>query len=139
MRSVRSQCEEETMLKRVDSPRGKLRSAYDEWHRRLERPDTVDSPWHRLVLAHLPPDLDGVRILDIACGRGGLAVELGRRGANVVAVDFSQQALTRGRELADRQGIGGVAFELGDIQAIDHRSGEFDVVVSCETIEHVPT
>ena len=39
------------------------------------------------LLAWLPDDLRGARLLDAGCGTGALAVEAARRGADVVAVD----------------------------------------------------
>ena len=41
-----------------------------------------------LMLAQLPDDLRGARILDAGCGTGAMAVELAQRGADVVAVDI---------------------------------------------------
>ena len=41
------------------------------------------------LLAWLPADLRGRRLLDAGCGTGALALEAARRGAEVVAVDLS--------------------------------------------------
>ena len=41
------------------------------------------------MLAALPRDLNGVRVLDAGCGAGQMTHELARRGADVVAVDIS--------------------------------------------------
>ena len=41
-----------------------------------------------LMLAQLPDDLRGARILDAGCGTGAMAVELAQCGADVVAVDI---------------------------------------------------
>jgi SAM-dependent methyltransferase len=48
----------------------------------------------------------GGRALDVACGRGAVAVWLARRGFAVDAVDVSAVALRAGAELADRHGVG---------------------------------
>lgn len=122
-------------------------TAYDAWHAALPVDDAVDTPWHRLVRAHLEParDLAGRRVLEIGCGRGGFACWLaGRPGEErpreVVAADFSPAALVKGQEHAARLGLSAdrVNWETGDIQAIGHPGASFDTVISCETIEHVP-
>jgi 2-polyprenyl-3-methyl-5-hydroxy-6-metoxy-1,4-benzoquinol methylase len=117
--------------------------AYDAWHERLSVDSSSDAPWHRLVKNRLlsSRDLDGKRILEIGCGRGGFAVWLASqvgRPAQIVAADFSPSAIQKGRTHADHLGLSGITWEIGNIQAIAHSSSSFDTVISCETIEHVP-
>lgn len=52
---------------------------------------------------HLLPD--GGRALDLACGRGAVAVWLALRGYAVDAVDVSGQALAAGAGMAQRTGV----------------------------------
>ena len=60
-----------------------LVDAYDEWHRNFDtETDPIDTPWHTMAIPHLSP-LDGARVLEIGCGRGGLFV--GGRGGRVRA------------------------------------------------------
>jgi 2-polyprenyl-3-methyl-5-hydroxy-6-metoxy-1,4-benzoquinol methylase len=54
---------------------------------------------------HLLPG-DG-RALDVACGRGTVAVWLAGRGLTVDAVDISEVGLAAGAELASATGVGG--------------------------------
>jgi 2-polyprenyl-3-methyl-5-hydroxy-6-metoxy-1,4-benzoquinol methylase len=63
----------------------------------------------------VPPDLlrgredllpAGGRALDVACGRGGVAVWLAARGFVVDAVDVSEVALAAGAATAERHGVG---------------------------------
>ena len=42
-----------------------------------------------LLVDWLPTNLSGTRVLDAGCGTGAAAIELARRGAEVVAVDLS--------------------------------------------------
>lgn len=120
----------------------KTRVAYDAWHDRLDVDAASDAPWHQLVKAHCALfDLTGKKVFEIGCGRGGFACWLASRsdaGATVSAADFSLAAVAKGRQFADRCGIH-VRWEVADIQAIPHQDEIFDFVVSCETVEHVPS
>jgi 2-polyprenyl-3-methyl-5-hydroxy-6-metoxy-1,4-benzoquinol methylase len=115
---------------------------YDAWHERLEV-DEGESPWHRLVKAHLDPprDLAGKRLLEIGCGRGGFSIWLASRHpapAAICAADFSPVAVAKGAERARALAVPALRWEVGDIQALAHPDGTFDTVISCETVEHVP-
>lgn len=106
--------------------------SYDRWHDRFGVDMDDDAPWHRLVKRHL--DLDGASVLEIGCGRGGFATWLaGQPARTVVGADFSRTAVTRAAEAAPS-----VAFEQADIQRLPHPDSSFDIVISCETVEHVP-
>ena len=126
----------------TDSP-VESRGAYDDWHNRFPVDAESDTPWHQMVKAYLRPerDLAGKRILEIGSGRGGFACWLASqtpRPAAVVAADFARTAVAKGREFALSTGVPPVCWEVGDIQSIAHKTGSFDTVISCETVEHLP-
>jgi SAM-dependent methyltransferase len=102
----------------------------------------ADRPWHDLLFRHLRPgDLAAARVLEIGCGRGELACRLAAGRAaprQLIAADFAQSALEIGRRRAAREGLSAIRWTAADMQGIPFRSGAFDTVVSCETIEHVP-
>lgn len=87
------------------------------------------------LLAWLPQDLSGARVLDAGCGTGQLAVELARRGAQVVAVDLSPRliALARARH-AQTGGVGRIEFRVGDMLVA--APGDFDYVVAMDSLIH---
>lgn len=120
-----------------------LRTEYDVWHQRVfeAAPDHEDasSPWYQLVRESLGP-VAGLRILEVACGRGGFISELARAGACVTGCDFSATALRFGqRKLQRLLGSDSVPpLVQGDVQNLPFADASFDIVVSCETIEHVP-
>ena len=55
-----------------------------------------------LLLAQLPRDLNGARLLDAGCGTGALAVELAEQGAEVLGVDISPQLVGIAQRRAPR-------------------------------------
>jgi demethylmenaquinone methyltransferase/2-methoxy-6-polyprenyl-1,4-benzoquinol methylase len=63
----------------------------------------------------------GSRALDVATGTGDLAVELARRGAEVVGCDFSEAMLSRARAKAPA-----VRFEWADALALPYGDDSFD-------------
>lgn len=90
------------------------------------------------LLAWLPDDLSGRRILDAGCGTGDFAFAAAGRGAEVVAVDISRSLLTHGRKrLAGWSGPGRVEFHEGDMCGQDF--GRFDHVVAMDSLIHYRT
>lgn len=90
----------------------------------------------RHIAAKLCLDRPGLRILDIGCGWGGMALTLARDfGAEVTGVTLSEEQLTEARARAVAEGLEGrVRFELLDYRSITET---FDRVVSVGMFEHV--
>ncbi|MEO0435408.1 MAG: magnesium protoporphyrin IX methyltransferase [Pseudomonadota bacterium] len=87
------------------------------------------------LVSWLPENLEGRRILDAGCGTGLLAVDLARRGAEVLAVDLSPTLISLARERLPKDiGPGSIQFEVGDMASI--ATGEFDHVVAMDSIIH---
>ncbi len=78
----------------------------------------------------------GMRVLDIGCGWGGMALTLARdHGAEVLGITLSEEQLKLARERAEKAGLAHrVRFELMDYRAVE---GQFDRIVSVGMFEHV--
>ncbi len=66
--------------------------------------------------------------LDLGCGAGGNALELARRGWDVLGIDVSPKAISSARSHAERLGVA-ASFEVGDL-ARWTPTRQFDLVVS---------
>ena len=87
------------------------------------------------LLAMLPDDLTGARLLDAGCGTGALSVEAARRGADVVAIDLSPTLVGLARERAPADlGAGRIKFCTGDMLA--PALGRFDHIVCMDSLIH---
>jgi 2-polyprenyl-3-methyl-5-hydroxy-6-metoxy-1,4-benzoquinol methylase len=120
-----------------------VQAAYDQWHSHHEVDATASAPWYTMIKSRLQPerDLAGRRVLEIGCGLGGFAVWLSRHPATpaaVTAADYSPVAIDKARRYAHSQGTTRIDWRVADIQRLDEFGEEFDTVLSCETIEHVP-
>ena len=90
-------------------------------------------------LAHIAAKLaiqPGMRVLDIGCGWGGMALYLHRKlGAEVLGVTLSEEQLGVARQRAADAGVADkVRFELIDYRQV---TGQFDRIVSVGMFEHV--
>ncbi len=104
--------------------------------------DEAQAAKKRHIAAKLLLDRPGLRVLDIGCGWGGMALTLARdHGARVLGITLSTEQLARARSRADEAGLGDrVRFELLDYRdpALDALAGgPFDRVVSVGMFEHV--
>lgn len=98
-----------------------------------------------VLLAALPEDLTGRRILDAGCGTGALAREAARRGAHVVAIDIAPSLVNVARDRSTDSldapefdtGKGSVEFLVGDM--LDPSLGQFDHVVAMDSLIHYRT
>jgi SAM-dependent methyltransferase len=93
-----------------------------------ERLAETFAPIHDRVVASLAPE-PGSRVLDVACGTGGIALRAARAGADVVGIDISLDQLAKARAAADAEGLA-IRFDEGDCEKLPYADAEFDAVVS---------
>jgi magnesium-protoporphyrin O-methyltransferase len=84
------------------------------------------------MLAQLPDDLRGARILDAGCGAGQMTAELAARGADVLAVDISPSLVDIARKRLPIDLSGRVTFASGDM--LDTKLGRFDHVMAMDSL-----
>jgi SAM-dependent methyltransferase len=71
----------------------------------------------------------GLKLLDVACGTGNVALPAARAGAVVTGVDIAVDGLKQARETAAGQGLQ-VQFDEGDAEALPYEDASFDAVTS---------
>lgn len=115
--------------------------AYDQWHREMQESGEPASPlafpWYRSVYNAIEQEFSG-DVLEVGCGRGAFAIWLSRvrPGARLIGLDFSEAAIQIAKESAQSQEVA-VEFVKGDAEALPFPDESFDLVISCECMEHV--
>lgn len=88
------------------------------------------------IASKLRIDRTGMKILDIGCGWGGLALYLAEvADAEILGITLSMEQLQIAQSRAEERGLGDrVRFQLLDYR---HLEGQFDRIVSVGMFEHV--
>lgn len=71
----------------------------------------------------------GMRVLDVACGTGNLALPAARLGAVVTGVDIASNLLEQARATAKREGLT-AQFDEGDAENLPYEDASFDAVIT---------
>ncbi len=71
----------------------------------------------------------GMKVLDVACGSGNLAIPAAKAGAIVTGVDIAPNLLDHARGRAAGETLD-IRFEEGDAEDLPFEEGAFDVVLS---------
>lgn len=109
-----------------------LRAQYDQVYASgSEHFYTTSSFPESLLLHRLGGDWNGLEVLEIGCGEGRLAALLGFSGAQVLAVDYSKEAIAIAQ---DRLRLPNVRFVCEDYHRLE---GRFDRVVLQGVLEHL--
>lgn len=83
----------------------------------------------------------GKRILEIGCGLGTDTINFARHGAQVTAIDLSEESLKLARQRAQVFGLGdSIRFHQGDAESLAQLvpAQKFDLVYSFGVIHHTP-
>ncbi len=79
----------------------------------------------------------GMRVLDVACGTGNLAVIAARKGCTVIGVDIASNLIAQAGARAKSEGLN-IRYDEGDAESLPYPDGIFDVVLSMYGVMFAP-
>lgn len=71
----------------------------------------------------------GVRVLDVACGTGNLAIPAAHAGADVTGIDIAPNLIEQAQARAANERLD-ARFDVGDAEALPYDDARFDVVMT---------
>lgn len=71
----------------------------------------------------------GMKVLDVACGSGNLAVIAAKKGAEVTGIDIADNLIEAAKQRAAAEGLE-IKFEQGDAEAMPYADESFDLVMT---------
>ena len=71
----------------------------------------------------------GMKVLDVACGSGNLAVVAARKGADVTGIDIADNLVESAKQRAEALSLD-IRFEQGDAEDLPYDDNTFDVVMT---------
>lgn len=122
----------ETPIERVAVDEG-----YDRWSSLYDDDDNPLIALEEPQLIDLLGDVRGKDVLDLGCGAGRHALRMAGEGAHVTAVDFSDGMLSVVRRKPGAQSLRLMRHDLR--QWLPFADGEFDRLVCCLVLDHIPT
>lgn len=126
----------------ADDPHGDLARLGDVLRTRREQqisrggrrpfvPGRSWAAWARLVGLLVPR---GLRVADLGCGDGALALEVARFAASVVGIERSKAFVKRARAAAKQAGARHVKFRIGDIEDLPLDDASVDVALLSQSL-----
>ncbi|MGI8794493.1 MAG: class I SAM-dependent methyltransferase [Acidimicrobiales bacterium] len=107
----------------------------DQWVGAGERSWAADQPtwgiWQlpEAELHLLPPDMTGIRAIELGCGTGYVSSWMARRGAEVVGIDITPEQLATARRLAEQHQVDLTLIE-GSAETVPEPDASFDFAIS---------
>ncbi len=106
----------------------------------VDSPLRVQREWHKekFDAATSVLDLTNKKVLDLACGSGGLSRKLKARfpSAAILGVDFNPRAIAYAKK--KDKGIKGLSYRTADAQQLPLKDASVDVVIGLDMLDHVP-
>lgn len=90
---------------------------------------------YEIVMNLIGKEIRNKTILDVGCGDGVLSWMLANRGAKVVGIDISKEAIAFAKERC--KNIQGLKFVIASAYEIPFRNQSYDYVVCSEVAEHL--
>lgn len=118
---------------------------YGEWYQKINLGGGVFTPGKRdvaeifeLYEAHLPADMQGLRVLDVGSNAAGFSVEFAKRGAQVMAVEHSPEFHKQAQFVVDKLGLHkSISLWHGPALDVRHLDGHFDIVFMLGLFYHL--
>jgi ubiquinone/menaquinone biosynthesis C-methylase UbiE len=111
------------------------REGYDLWAGHYDDDANPLVVLEEPIVAAALGEVRGLRILDVGCGTGRHAARLAGAGAQVTAIDFSQEMLAKARA---KPGADRVRFIRHDLsKPLPLPSEAFDRVICCLVLDHI--
>jgi SAM-dependent methyltransferase len=122
---------------RLEEVRRVRKENFDEHGADAERRQIVPgrswAAWAR-ALGHLLPELE---VADLGCGDGYLAIEAARFAKRVIAVDRSEAALARAKQLARRHAADArIVWKRGEIENLPLKDASVDLALLSQALHH---
>jgi ubiquinone/menaquinone biosynthesis C-methylase UbiE len=73
--------------------------------------------------------IPGMKVLDVACGSGNLAIPAAAAGAEVTGIDIAENLVEAARKRAAETGVN-ARFEHGDAESLPYEDNSFDLVMT---------
>ncbi len=99
-----------------------------DWDDRYRDTELVWSAGPNQFVAELVGELPPGRAIDFAAGEGRNAIWLAEQGWDATAVDFSEVAIGKAREIAERRGVA-ITTEVADLTTYQPSPSAYDLVV----------
>jgi len=90
---------------------------------------------YELILDLIGKEIKGKRVLDVGCGDGVLSYLLAKKGANVIGIDSSEEAIRFAKERC--RDLSNLNFQVASAYELPFSKDNFDYVISSEVIEHL--
>lgn len=119
---------------------------YNKWHQKVHGDEKAEeiylSQWHETTMMLLSSSLKDIKakntkVLEVGCGVGDFTIYLAKQQIDVTAVDFSSKAIELARQKAKVQNQN-IDFQIGNAQKLEFKDNSFDLLISCECLEHIP-
>jgi len=131
--------------KKINEHASKKVASFKHWYHRItissgiETPGSHDSNQELALLDQLglPLDCSGLRVLDIGCCDGFFSFEMERRGADVLAIDFTAPGI-RGFSIAAELLNSNVEHRIANVYDLNPAEfGTFDMVLFLGVLNHL--
>jgi SAM-dependent methyltransferase len=79
------------------------------------------------------------KVLEVGCGVGAQTIILSRNSpeANITSIDISGESIEKARQLAEKEGLKNVEFQVANIFNLPYENEAFDHIFICFVLEHL--